>query len=143
MYTYIRTYFKSSKPSNEEPACNCRQHEKCPVQGYCQKPIVYKATLNVNGEEKIYIGSTNNFKNRYRAHINSFKSITNQNSTTLSAYIIRKNISTLTKLVFGHEVNLYVMIENKQQRKFLIVNHKYKKKKKNNKNTSYPKIKVD
>ena len=68
-------------------ACNCRVKNQCPVQGNCQKPVVYKATIEIDGTNKTYIGSTNNFKSRFSAHKHSFKSNTNKNATALSAFV--------------------------------------------------------
>ena len=48
---------------------------------------IYKATLTISSGRKTYIGSTNNFKNRYSAHKNSFKTEKYKNATALSAYI--------------------------------------------------------
>ena len=57
------------------------------IQGNCQQSLVYKATLTTSGGNKTYIGSTNNFKNRYSAHKNSFKAEKHKNATALSAYV--------------------------------------------------------
>ena len=76
-----------------EAPCNCRVKTQCPVQGACQKPVVYKATIKVEGKEKTYIGSTNNFKARYSGHKNSFKSESNKNATALSTLVWSKGLN--------------------------------------------------
>ena len=81
--------------SNEpiEAPCNCRKKDQCPVQGSCQKPVVYKATIKVDGKDKVYIGSTNNFKTRYSGHKNSFKCESNKNATALSTLVWNKKLN--------------------------------------------------
>ena len=76
-----------------ETPCNCRKKDQCPVQGNCQKPVVYKATIKIDGKEKIYIGSTNNFKNRHSSHKNSFKSEKCKNATALSTLVWEKGLN--------------------------------------------------
>ena len=83
----------SSKKTTNEPPCNCRIKHQCPVQGACQKPVVYKATITTNGETKTYIGSTNNFKQRHSGHKNSFKQEKNKNATALSSYVWEKGLN--------------------------------------------------
>ena len=51
--------------------CNCNGGvEECPLSGNCLKPgVVYKATLDMEGESKYYVGQTkNSFKSRWRIH---------------------------------------------------------------------------
>ena len=81
-----RLLTQNSTPDNQT-GCNCRVKDQCPIQGSCQKSLVYKATLTTSSGKKTYIGSTNNFKNRYSAHKNSFKTEKYKNATALSAYI--------------------------------------------------------
>ena len=38
---------------------NCRVKTQCPVQGACQKPVVYKATIKFDGIEKYTIQNPN------------------------------------------------------------------------------------
>ena len=83
---------KPLKNVNENP-CNCRNKDLCPAQGKCQQPVVYKATITSNGNENIYIGSTNNFKRRFYAHKASFKNSKLQNATTLSAFVWEKGLN--------------------------------------------------
>ena len=72
-----------------EKTCNCRSTPS-PLHGAClTKCIVYKAIVHTDDpqQEKIYIGSTGEFKKRYRNHKMSFKNIKYSNSTTLSHHI--------------------------------------------------------
>ena len=75
----------AAQPAN--PACNCRVKSSCPVQGNCQASGIYKATVTANNKTVTYIGCSNNFKKRYSAHKNSFRSENNMNATALSSYI--------------------------------------------------------
>ena len=94
MRSIIQGYNQKLLSGTQQPiekACNCRKKEECPVNGNCQQPVVYMATVNIEGEEKkTYIGSTNNFKKRYSAHKGSFKNSNQKNATALSAYIWEK-----------------------------------------------------
>ena len=96
MRAIIQTHIKkvlSNTHTPSEASCNCRVKTQCPVQGACQKPVVYKATIKVDGKEKTYIGSTNNFKARYSGHKNSFKSESNKNATALSTLVWSKGLN--------------------------------------------------
>ena len=68
-----------------EPTCNCRRRDECPLENRYQQAGVYKATIQ--GEDKFYIGSSNNFKKRYSSHKYSFKHENQKNATTLSHFI--------------------------------------------------------
>lgn len=61
----------------------------CPLWGSCLvSNVVYRANLKVdNGSDKFYIGSSVEFKSRYRAHMNSFSNERYCNSTVLASYI--------------------------------------------------------
>ena len=98
MRTILQTHNKKVLCNTHAPTeapCNCRVKDQCPVQGACQKPVVYKykATIKVDGKEKPYIGSTNNFKARYSGHKNSFKSESSKNATALSAFVWSKGLN--------------------------------------------------
>ena len=75
-------------PTNE---CNCRSHDKCPLDGKCLiKPIVYQATVttNDNKPDQTYVGLTANaFKTRFTNHKASFTSAKKKYSTEFSKYI--------------------------------------------------------
>ena len=73
--------------------CNCRMKDMCPVGGNCLQPVVYRATLLTDGVAKTYIGSTNNFKTRYSAHKNSFRSPANMHATALSTFVWNKGLN--------------------------------------------------
>ena len=90
---------KVVKKEREEPrpkppkTCNCRQ-TTCPLDGQCLESVVYRAELETNRGSKVtYIGSSNNFKNRYRNHKKSFNNIRYKHDTTLSKYIWDKGLN--------------------------------------------------
>ena len=74
---------------NTETSCNCKEKNKCPLEGNCLiKSIVYMATVETETNSSSYIGMTgNNFKTRYYNHIKSFKNNRYKNETELSKYI--------------------------------------------------------
>ena len=76
-------------PDNEKQSSNCKTKENCPVNGRClTKGVIYKATVNYNSKEMIYIGSTGRqFKKRYYEHMQSFRNKSKKDSTKLSKYI--------------------------------------------------------
>ena len=78
-----------TNPATPESTCNCQQRQNCPLDGHCiSGPIVYKATIKDRQEnEHTYIGSTNNFKDRYRNHTKSFRHESYKRETTLSGFI--------------------------------------------------------
>ena len=82
----------STQPPHDAQ-CNCRIKDQCPVQGACQKPVVYKASIEIDGVKKTYIGSTNNFKQRHRGHKSSFKNEKQKNATALSALVWEKGLN--------------------------------------------------
>ena len=97
MRTILQTHNKKVLCNTHAPTeapCNCRVKDPCPVQGAFQKPVVYKATIKVDGKHKLYIGSTNNFKARYGGHRNCFKSKSNKNATAQLVPIVwRKKLN--------------------------------------------------
>ena len=78
---------ESSK--NGERTCNCRDKAGCPVANNCLKSnVVYKATVQHDGNTQHYIGMTENtFKTRYTLHKSSLKHGKNRNQTELSNLI--------------------------------------------------------
>ena len=74
---------KESDGENVQKECNCRN--TCPVPNECRESnVVYKA--EVNGS--IYVGMTSNeIRNRVRAHRHSFRTETKKRETALSSYI--------------------------------------------------------
>ena len=82
------TLLTMNPPTNE---CNCRSHDKCPLDGKCLiKPIVYQATVttNDNKPDQTYVGLTANaFKTRFTNHKASFTSAKKKYSTEFSKYI--------------------------------------------------------
>ena len=78
------------EPNKETKAnCNCRNKNTCPLENECNSgPIVYQATFSDKTEtEHIYIGSTQNFKERHANHKASFKDERKKHATTLSTHI--------------------------------------------------------
>ena len=74
--------------------CNCRQKTECVLENQCNTgPIVYRATVHTDTDKHTYIGSTQNFKERYRNHTASFKKETLKHSTALSKFIWEKGLS--------------------------------------------------
>ena len=76
--------------------CNCRNKDKCPLNSECYTyngPIIYKAGLKDSYREKhTYIGSSINFKERYRNHTQSFRDDKYKNDTTLASCVWKKNL---------------------------------------------------
>ena len=74
---------------NDERSCNCRDKAGCPVANNCLKSnVVYKATVQHDGNTQHYIGMTENtFKTRYTLHKSSVKHSKNRNQTELSNLI--------------------------------------------------------
>ena len=72
-----------------ETLCNCKEKNKCPLEGNCLiKNIVYMATVETETNSSSYVGMTgNSFKTRYYNHFKSFKNKRNKNETELSKYI--------------------------------------------------------
>lgn len=87
-----RVLNQDSRPNNQAN-CNCRVKDQCPIQGNCQKSLVYKATVTTANGRKTYIGSTYNFKKRFSAHKNSFKAEKYKNATTLSAFVWENSLN--------------------------------------------------
>ena len=73
----------------QQKLCNCRKPATCPLDSKClTSSVVYMATVTAPGEQKQYIGSTENaFKTRYSNHLSSFRNQRYENSTELSKYI--------------------------------------------------------
>ena len=64
------------------------------MNGECNSgPIVYRASVkDQQGKTHTYIGSTNNFKDRYRNHTKSFRHIQYSTETTLSNFVWRNDL---------------------------------------------------
>ena len=79
----------SKTTDNTQQTCNCRSKNKCPLNNNCNSgPIVYKAKLkNKNNKEAFYIGSTQNFKERYNNHTASFRDPKIKHATALSTFV--------------------------------------------------------
>jgi hypothetical protein len=77
---------------NNYRLCNCRQKQKCPLDGNClQQSVVYQATVTSDNDKtatETYIGLTEQpFKTRFNGHTSSFKNEKYKNATELSKHI--------------------------------------------------------
>ena len=74
-----------------QSTCSCRNPEACPVDQEClTTDVVYQAevTRQDNQETETYIGLTSkSFKARWTTHKTSFRLLTHEKETTLSAHI--------------------------------------------------------
>ena len=77
---------EETKDLPEESKCNCQKSRICPLDKKCQtNDLVYGAELREsNGTIHTYVGSTTNFKKRFRNHKSSFKLLQHEHRTTLS-----------------------------------------------------------
>ena len=78
------------KQLNEQPPWNCREKEKCPLQGDCStRSVVYQGSVTDGSPNSgNYIGITEHtFKGRLYQHLNSFKYRSKGNSTEMSKHI--------------------------------------------------------
>ena len=92
MKSIISKHNKSilSPKTSEVKLCNCRNRDKCPLDGQClQKAIIYKATVldTTDNTSKSYIGLTEGpFKERFSNHKQSLTKPEKANSTRLSQH---------------------------------------------------------
>ena len=72
-----------------ENGCNCRVGiSECPVNGRCtETDVVYKVDIITGSCTNTYIGSTQNFKERFNQHMSSLRLEKYKNSTCLSTHI--------------------------------------------------------
>ena len=78
------------KQLNDQPPCNCREKDKCPLQGDClTRSVVYQGSVTDGSPNSgNYIGITEHtFKGRLYQHLNSFKYRSKVNSTEMSKHI--------------------------------------------------------
>ena len=80
----------TNKLTGNKKPCNCQNKQNCPLSGKCQTPdIVYLAEVSTNSGSKLYIGGTEDFKERYGNHKKSFNHRKYQTESELSKYIRR------------------------------------------------------
>ena len=84
--------------------CNCRNKNECPTSGNClAKRVIYrKGTVTTlhKRSTKTYIDMTgNDFKQRYRNHMKSFKNSKYRNETELSKSIWRQRMENRDYLI--------------------------------------------
>ena len=95
MKTIIRNHnnriINNEMEQQNEATCNCRQKDKCQLEGKCKtETIVYSAQI----DNAIYIGSTEkDFKTRYTGHKQTFTTNYKKSATTLSQYIWNNNLN--------------------------------------------------
>ena len=75
--------------SDKQCSCPKADKDKCPLDGKCLTScIVYKATVDVEGQNKYYYGLTElPFKTRYGNHLFSFRHREHSTQSDLSKYI--------------------------------------------------------
>ena len=88
----LKNHAKQTDTTNNDlRKCYCRRPDDCPTGGKClTQSVVYQAdvTTHDNQEKKIYVGVTaNEFKDRYRNHMKSFRNEKYSCDTELSKYI--------------------------------------------------------
>ena len=75
----------SEEKTQDQPKCNCRQKDTCPLEGHClDKELIYRCILkeNTTSDGVNYNDLTENtFKDRFYKHRNSFKYESKANST--------------------------------------------------------------
>ena len=78
-----------------EKACNCRSKTDCPLNNQCKSgSLVYRATVKTSAQEThTYIGCSNDFKERWANHKQSFKNISRKNETVLSQHVWNKGLA--------------------------------------------------
>ena len=80
----------SEEKTQDQPKCNCRQKDTCPLEGHClDQELIYRCILkeNTTSDGVTYNGLTENtFKDRFYKHRNSFKYESKANSTELSKH---------------------------------------------------------
>ena len=90
--SHNKNVLKKTEPKTTvTKTCNCRDHNKCPLDNKClTSGVICQATVTRQdiGTEETYIGLTENtFKARYSAHMSNFRNENNRYSTTLSEYV--------------------------------------------------------
>ena len=70
-----------------------KKTNECPLLNNCkERPVVYKATIQAGGEEYLYIGFTQDFKQRYSNQKAYFRNKELKNATFLSKFSWDNNI---------------------------------------------------
>ena len=81
----------SSRKEKPKPSCNCKNKDKCPMNGKCQvQNVVYKCTVSAtpNFPKRVYLGvAEGDWKQRFYNHKKSIKNKSYRNDTTLSSYL--------------------------------------------------------
>ena len=87
-----KTILRQNTPLEEKTPpkhCNCREPNKCPLNGQClAKEVVYQATITTTESTETYVGLTpTEFKTRWRDQQMSFKHESKKNDTELSKHL--------------------------------------------------------
>ena len=81
----------SEEKTQDQPKCNCRQKDTCPLEGNClDKELIYQCNLkeNTTSDRVKYNSLTENtFKDQFYKQHNSFKYQGKENYTELSKHI--------------------------------------------------------
>ena len=79
----------------EKKTCNCRAKAECVVNNQCKSgPLIYRATVKSGTQDThTYVGCTEDFKQRYSNHKQSFKNGSRRNETVLSQHIWNKGLN--------------------------------------------------
>ena len=85
----------SSCKEKSIPSCNCKNKDKCPINGKCQvQNVVYKCIVSAtsNFPKRVYLGvAEGDWKQRFYNHKKSIKNKSYRNDTTLSNYLWERN----------------------------------------------------
>ena len=95
--------------TQDQPKCNCRQKDSCPLAGDClDKALIYRCILKekTTSDGVNYNGLTENtFKDRFYKHRSSFKYESKANSTELSKHIWEMKRKGIKKPIMQWSVN--------------------------------------
>ena len=95
--------------TQDQPKCNCRQKDSCPLAGDClDKALIYQCILKekTTSDGVNYNGLTENtFKDRFYKHRSSFKYGSKANSTELSKHIWEMKRKGIKKPIMQSSVN--------------------------------------
>ena len=120
----------SEEKTQDQPKCNCRQKDICPLEGHCvDKELIYQCILkeNTTNDGVNYNGFTENtFKDRFYKHHNSFKYESKVNSRELSKHfweIKRKGIEK--PITHWSVIDHAKPYQNKSKKRNLCLTEKY------------------
>lgn len=98
----------NQNPTTNDPACNCRKNNICPLQGNClEKNVIYQCHIKstINDPGKFYIGLTGNtFKDRWNTHKYTLRHEDATSHTQLSNYYWDLKRSGVTDPILSWEI---------------------------------------